>query len=113
MVGDLNGVDQARALIGGDGDAVDQHEDRLAEIEIEQRLRRGEFEYLAILVEAIEATRAQFGEPRFQQVSGRRGQRFRRFSQNPAKTLARFLLHRRRCSGRDQGKQQMNARAFF
>ena len=43
-VADLDGVDQALVQVGRDGEAVDQDEDGLREVDVEQRFGRGEFE---------------------------------------------------------------------
>ncbi len=43
-VADFDGIDQALMQAGADRDAVHQHENRLAEIDIEQRFGRGELE---------------------------------------------------------------------
>ena len=45
--------------IGRDDEAIDQREDRLVEIDVEERLGRGKFEDAAVLIEAIEALLAQ------------------------------------------------------
>ena len=45
-VGDLRGIDDARAVFGADDDAVQQDKDRQREVEVEQRLGRGELEDL-------------------------------------------------------------------
>ena len=43
--------------------AIHEYEDRLAEINIEQRFRRGELEHLPRLIEPVEAGLAQIEEP--------------------------------------------------
>ena len=44
-IADLGGVDDARARCPGEtSDAIDEHEDRLREVDFEQRLGRGELE---------------------------------------------------------------------
>ena len=67
-IADLDGVHDAGAGVGSNHQAVDQQEDRLAEIDVEQRLGRGEFEDLAVLVEAVEAALAQFEEAGLQLI---------------------------------------------
>ena len=56
-IGDLRGIDDARAVLAADNDSVQQYKDGQREIQIEQRLGRGEFEDAALLIEAIEAAR--------------------------------------------------------
>ncbi len=67
-VAGLDGVDDAGADIGGDGQAVDQDEDGLGEVEFEQRLRGGELDDLSTLEEAVIAATAEFGEAVFQRI---------------------------------------------
>ena len=62
-IADLGGIDDARRGFRGDSNAIDQHEDRLREVDLEQRLGRGKLEDAVLLIEAVEATRAQVGEP--------------------------------------------------
>ena len=54
-IADLGGVHDARARFGGYGNAIDEHEDRLREVDLEQRLGRGELEDAVLLIEAVEA----------------------------------------------------------
>ena len=69
-VADLDGVDQALVQVRADRDAVHQHEQRLGEIDIEQRFRRGEFEQAAVLKQAVEALLAQVEEMIAQRLGG-------------------------------------------
>ena len=56
-IGNLSRIHDARAILGADDDAIEKDEDGKREVEIEQRLRRGELDDLALLVEAVEAAR--------------------------------------------------------
>ena len=55
-VADLDGIDEARARLGIDGEPIDDDPDGLREIDIEKRFGRGEFVQSAVLIEAVEAT---------------------------------------------------------
>ncbi len=65
-IADLDGIDHALAqlgtLLGGDGEAVDQHEHGFRKVDIEQRFGRGEFEDAARLKQPVEALLAQIEE---------------------------------------------------
>ena len=61
-IADLDGVHDAGAGVGRNDQAVNQQEDWLAEVDVEQGFRGGEFEDLAVLVEAVEAALAEFEE---------------------------------------------------
>ena len=71
-VAGLDGVNDAGADGGGDGEAVDEDEDGAGEVEREEGLRRGELNDLALvncaglvvdlLIEAVVAAAAEFGE---------------------------------------------------
>ena len=75
-VSGLDGVDDAGADVGGDGEAVDEDEDGLGEVEREEGLGGGELDDLAGLawvergglVEAVVAAAAEFGEAVFEGV---------------------------------------------
>ena len=78
-VSGLDGVDDAGADVGGDGEAVDEDEDGSGEVEREEGLGRGELDDLAWadrcrlelvggLVEAVVAAAAEFGETVFEGV---------------------------------------------
>ena len=54
-IADLDGVDDAGAVLGADDDAVEQDEDGQREVEIEQRLGGGELDDASLLIEAVEA----------------------------------------------------------
>src|ERR1035441_8225045 len=58
----FDGVDDARAAVGRNGEAIDEDEDGLGEVEFEERLGSGEFDDLAGLVETVVAAAAEFGE---------------------------------------------------
>ncbi len=64
-IADFDGVHDAGAGVRGSDHSVHQQEDRLAEIDVEQRLWRGEFEDLVVLIEAVETALAQCGKTRF------------------------------------------------
>ena len=61
-VAGFDGVDDAGADVGRDGEAVDEDEDGLGEIEFEEGLGGGEFDDAACLIETIVASTAEFGE---------------------------------------------------
>ena len=65
-IGDLGGVDDARAILLADDDAVQKDEDGQREVEVEERLGRGKLEDASLLVEAVEAGGAQLDEARFE-----------------------------------------------
>ena len=67
-VAGLDGVDDAGADFGGDGEAVDEDEDGLGEVEFEEGFGGGEFDDLAGLIEAVVAAAAEFGEALFEGV---------------------------------------------
>ena len=72
-VAGFDGVDDAGADVGGDGEAVDEDEDGLGEVEFEEGFRGGEFDDLAglifdLLIEAVVAAAAEFGEAVFEGV---------------------------------------------
>ena len=56
---DLEGVDQPLPDVRGDRNAIDQHVNRLREIDVQQRFRRGKLEDAAALIQAIEALLAK------------------------------------------------------
>ena len=72
-VAGFDGVDDAGAGIGADGEAVDEGEDGLGEVEFEEGFGGGEFYDFAGLVwvkrrglvEAVVAAAAEFGEALF------------------------------------------------
>ena len=68
-IADLDGVHDAGAGVWRDHQAVNQQEDGLVEVHVEQRFRSGEFEDLAVLIEAVEAPCAQVRRGGLQQVS--------------------------------------------
>ena len=82
-VAGFDGVDDAGADVGADGESVDEDEDGLGEVEFEERLGSGEFHDLVFtfgagLEEAVVAATAEFGETLFQgfgevEVGGDRG----------------------------------------
>jgi hypothetical protein len=68
-VAGLDGVDDAGADSGRDGEAVDEDEDGLGEVEFEEGLGGGELDDLSLapdLVEAVVAAAAEFGEAVFE-----------------------------------------------
>ncbi len=65
-IGGFDGVDDAGAVVGADDDAVEENEDGEGEVEVEQRLGRGELDDLALLPEAVVAAAAEFGEARLE-----------------------------------------------
>ncbi len=67
-VAGFDGVDDAGAALGSDGEAVDEDEDGLGEVELEEGLGGGELDYFAGLIEAVVAAAAQFGETVFECV---------------------------------------------
>ena len=82
-VSGLDGVNDAGADVGGDGEAVDEDEDGLGEVEREEGLGGGELDDLSLagctvagltgverggLVEAVVAAAAEFGETVFEGV---------------------------------------------
>ena len=64
-IADFDGIHDTGASVRSYDQPVHQEEHRLAEIDVEQGLGRGEFEDLAVLVEAVETALAQTGEARF------------------------------------------------
>ena len=64
-VAGFDGVDDAGADVGAEGEAVDEDEDGLGEVEFEEGLGGGELDDLAVLVEAVVAAAAEFGEAIF------------------------------------------------
>ncbi len=58
----LNGIHNPQPRLGRDRDAVDQHQHRLVEVQVQQRLRRGKLEHLSVLVQPVVAPRPQFEE---------------------------------------------------
>ena len=64
-IADFDGVHDAGAGLRSYAQAVHQQKDRLAEIDIEQRLGRGEFKDLTVLIKAIETALAKRGKTRF------------------------------------------------
>ena len=115
----LDGIDDAGTVLGAHGDAVEQNEDGQREVEIEQRLGRGELYDASLLPETVESTSTQLGESSFQCFSMRGvatgGGRF-------GLDCGFFCAHRglccecssgysfRRRSGSDYGKQDVEAR---
>ena len=72
-VAGLDGVDDAGADVGADGEAVDEDEDGLGEVEREEGFGGGELDDLAglvvdLLIEAVVAAAAEFGEAVFEGV---------------------------------------------
>ena len=72
-VAGLDGVDDAGANGWGDGEAVDEDEDGLVEVEREEGLGRGELDDAAglvvdLLIEAVVAAAAEFGESVYEGV---------------------------------------------
>ncbi len=58
-IADLDGVHKSLVQIGADRNAVHQDEQRLREVDVEQRLGRGELERPAALKQPVEALLAQ------------------------------------------------------
>ena len=72
-VAGLDGVYDARPDVGGDGEAVDEDEDGLVEVEREEGFGGGELDDFAglisyLLIEAVVAAAAEFGEAVFEGV---------------------------------------------
>ena len=70
---DLRGIDDPGPVLRGNHQAIDQRIERLAEVQVEQRLGGGEFYNFAVLVQAVESARAQFIEPFLERIVGKRG----------------------------------------
>ena len=62
----LHRIHDARPGIGRNRDAVDEHEDRFGEVQVEQRLGSGEFDNLSILVEPVETAFSQLEQALFE-----------------------------------------------
>ena len=54
-IADFDGVDEAGARFGIDGQAIDDDPDWLREVDVEKRFGRREFVKAAVLIEAVEA----------------------------------------------------------
>ena len=67
-VAGFDGVYDSAADFGGDGEAIDEDEDGLGEVEFEEGLGGGELDDAAVLEEAVIAASAEFGEALFQGV---------------------------------------------
>jgi hypothetical protein len=72
-IASLNRVDDSRADVGTDREAVDQYEDRLLEVEFEKRLRRRELHNLALafgarLVQTVVAAAPEFRQAVLQRI---------------------------------------------
>ena len=67
-VADFYGVDDSRAGVGGNGDAIDEGEYGLGEIHFQQRFRTRELEDVAVLKKAVEAAFAEIEEAGFDGV---------------------------------------------
>ena len=68
----LDRVHDARPIFSADGNAVQKHKHWQREVQIEQRLGRGELEDPALLPQAIEPAGTQLGQPRLQRFRVRR-----------------------------------------
>jgi hypothetical protein len=62
---DLHAVHDPPALVWRHHNAVHQGEQRLVEVNVQQRLRAGELEDAGVLIKAVKAAIAQFREPHF------------------------------------------------
>src|SRR5208283_203339 len=105
----LDGIDNAGALVGGDDEAIHQSKHRFGKVDIEQRLRGRELEDLAVLKEAVEAAFAEIEEARLNRVGGqiRLGRLFLR-----ARLPGAFVFRSRRCRNvRLNRKEHMQASA--
>ena len=63
----LHRIDDAQARVRRNRDAIDQHQHRFGEIQIEQRLGRGELDHLPVLIEPVVAPLAQLEQALLQQ----------------------------------------------
>ncbi len=61
-IADLDGIDEAGAGFGIDGEAIDEDVDGLHEIHVQQRFGRREFVDAAILIKTVEATFLEFAK---------------------------------------------------
>ncbi len=105
---DLGRVHDPCPVLRRDNQAIDQGVERLPKVNIEQRLGGGEFDNLAILVEPIEATCAQFAEPLLECLAGQGGiHGFCRSFFPPLGLCIRF-----RCHLRLHRKQRIEPRVF-
>src|SRR5581483_9909627 len=66
---DLDRIDHALVQVRTDRDAVGQHIERLGEVDIQERFRRGEFEGAAVLEQTVEALLAQIEQVIAQRLS--------------------------------------------
>ena len=128
-VAGFDGVDDACANLRRDGEAVDEDEDGLVEVEFEEGLGSGEFHdfvfaFGAGLEEAVVAATAEFGKAFFQcfgEVEGRCGCGFLGFLCYGFLWLGcvRFLFDRRHLHGlefyfgADDGEERVGAGAFW
>jgi hypothetical protein len=81
-ISNLDRIDDARALAGGDDETIHQTKHGFGKAHVEQRLRGRELEDLAVLKEPVEAAFAQIEEARLNRVGRQPG-------------LGRFLLSAR------------------
>ncbi len=104
----LQRVHNARPLVRRHHNAVHQHVQRLVEVDIQQRLRRGELKHLAVLEEPAKAFLAQIEQALAQRRrSGlSQGRGLGRFS------AARLLFRRRRRRRRLHREKHIQPRAF-
>ncbi len=58
---DLRRIHNARAVLGGHGDAIHEDKDRQCKIDLQQRLRSGKFVDCSALIEPVKSPLAQVG----------------------------------------------------
>ncbi len=85
-IANLDGIDDARALLGGDNQPIHQPKDRFGKVDIKQRFGSRKLEDLPLLKEPVEAAFAQVEEPRPHAVGNGTGRQI---------TLGRLLLRTR------------------
>ncbi len=107
-VADLDRIDQPRANLGPERQAVHQRKDGLGEIHVEQFLGRGKLEYAAGLIQPVEAALAQIDERLADQIGAGARRLARPRGSRPAPAGRR---DRRRLGGEFQLVQNVEAAA--
>src|SRR5260370_37667383 len=63
-IADLDRIDDARALIGGDDKAIHQPKNRIRKVNVKQGFRSRELKHPSVLKEAVETPPSQIKKPR-------------------------------------------------